>query len=126
MTKHIVTTDDAPSALGPYSQAILAGELLFCSGQVGIDPSRGEIVSNKVEEQARQVMFNLTAVLAAADMSLSNVVKTTIYLASMNDFQAVNTVYGEFFPTDPPARATVEVSRLPIGALVEIDAIARR
>ncbi len=126
MSKHVIKTDDAPGALGPYSQAILAGEFVFCSGQVGIDPSRGEIVSGKVEKQARQVMHNLIAVLAAADMSLANVVKTTIYLSSMDDFQAVNAVYGEFFPADPPARATVEVSRLPVDALVEIDAIARR
>jgi 2-iminobutanoate/2-iminopropanoate deaminase len=126
MSKRSVHTDSAPKALGPYSQAVTAGDWVFCSGQVGIDPSAGRITATDVVGQARQVMKNLEAVLMAAGSSFAHVVKTTIYLASMDDFQAVNAVYGEYFPSDPPARATVEVGRLPVGALVEIDAIARR
>ena len=112
-----VHSDDAPAALGPYSQAIDCGDLVFCSGQVPIDPATGELVASDVADQARRVMMNLQA---------DSIVKTTIYLASMDDFQAVNGAYAEFFKESPPARATVEVSRLPIGARVEIDAIARR
>ena len=119
-------TDGAPQALGPYSQAIDCGDLVFCSGQVAIDPGTGAIVASDAAGQTRQVLKNLEAVLAAANLTLDDVVKTTIYLASMDDFQAVNEVYAGFFADDPPARATVEVSRLPIGARVEIDAIACR
>ena len=121
-----IHSDKAPQALGPYSQAIEAGDLIFCSGQVAIDPARGALVNGDVAAQTRQVMKNLQAVLAAAAADLDDIVRTTIYLQSMDDFQAVNGVYAEFFGENPPARATVEVSRLPIGALVEIDAIARR
>ena len=124
--KKRIHTDKAPQALGPYCQAIASGNLVFCSGQVAIDPSAGRIVADTVEDQTRQIMHNLEAVLAAADVTLDDVVKTTIYLASMDDFQAVNEVYAEFFSGNPPARATVEVARLPADARVEIDAIASR
>jgi 2-iminobutanoate/2-iminopropanoate deaminase len=126
MTKKIIHTEHAPRALGPYSQAVAAGEWVFCSGQVAIDPARGVITATDVAGQTHQVMKNLKAVLSEAGSALPNVVKTTIYLSSMDDFQAVNAVYSEYFANDPPARATVEVGRLPLGALVEIDAIARR
>jgi len=126
MTPKIIHTDQAPKALGPYSQAVAVGDFVFCSGQVGIDPAQGAITAADVAGQTHQVIRNLEAVLTAAGTTLSHVVKTTIYLRSMDDFQAVNAVYGEYFSADPPARATVEVSRLPAGALVEIDAIARR
>jgi 2-iminobutanoate/2-iminopropanoate deaminase len=121
-----VHSTDAPGALGPYSQAIDCGDFVFCSGQVPIDPATGKLIGGDVAEQTRRVLKNLEAVLVAADLSLDHVVKTTIYLASMDDFQAVNGAYAEFFGEAPPARAAVEVSRLPIGAQVEIDAIARR
>ena len=124
--KKRVHSDDAPHALGPYSQAIDCGQFVFCSGQVGIDPDAGEIVSADAAGQARQALKNLQAVLAAAELTLDDIVKTTIYLASMDDFQTVNSAYAEFFGQTPPARATVEVSQLPAGARVEIEAIAHR
>jgi 2-iminobutanoate/2-iminopropanoate deaminase len=124
--KKAIHTDQAPEALGPYSQAILSGDTLFLSAQVAIDPAHGKIVADDVDGQARQVMTNLEAVLTASDMAFGNVVKTTIYLASMDDFQTVNGIYGDYFDTDPPARATVQVAALPLGALVSIEAIARR
>lgn len=120
----VIATEKAPGAIGPYSQAIRAGNLVFCSGQIALDPATGELVDGDVSAQTRQVMDNLAAVLAAAGSSLARVVKTTIYLADMNDFQVVNGVYGERFSADPPARATVEVSRLPKDVAVEIDVIA--
>jgi 2-iminobutanoate/2-iminopropanoate deaminase len=121
----VVATKNAPAAIGPYSQAIRAGELVFCSGQIALDPNTGEVVgAGDVAAQTRQVMDNLSAVLAEAGCGFEAVVKTTIYLANMGDFPAVNQVYGERFPDSPPARATVEVSRLPKDVLVEIDAIA--
>jgi len=126
MTKKVVRTDEAPKAVGPYSQAVAAGDYVFCSGQVGIDPHAGSIVATDVAGQMHQVMKNLDAVLRAARVTLDNVVKTTIYLSSMDDFQTVNEIYAGYFGDAPPARATVEVSRLPLGALVEVDAIARR
>ncbi|RMH38906.1 MAG: RidA family protein [Deltaproteobacteria bacterium] len=120
-----IATDRAPAAIGPYSQAIRAGNLLFCSGQIALDPATGELVGgDDVAAQTRRVLDNLQAVLDAGGAGWHSVVKTTIYLANMDDFAAVNAVYGERFGTDPPARATVEVSRLPRGARVEIDAIA--
>jgi len=123
--KQIVSTDSAPGAIGPYSQAVRAGDFLFCSGQIALDPSSGSLVGEgDVATQTRRVMDNLAAVLAAGGASFASVVKTTIFLADMNDFSVVNGVYGERFPSDPPARATVEVSRLPKDVLVEIDAVA--
>jgi 2-iminobutanoate/2-iminopropanoate deaminase len=124
MDKYIVTTERAPGAIGPYSQAVGFGNLLFLSGQISIDPDTGEIVGDDAAEQTKQVMKNLHAVLDAANCTFENVVKATIYLANMNDFAAVNEVYSESFPENPPARATVEVSRLPKNVQVEIDMIA--
>ena len=118
-----VFTKKAPEALGPYSQAIVAGDFLFASGQIGIDPETGEVVEG-IEAQTKQVMENLKAVLAEAGADFSNVVKFTIYLNSMDDFQTVNEIYGSFLEKPYPARATIEVSRLPKDVLVEIDAIA--
>ena len=120
-----VSTDKAPAAIGPYSQAIACGDLIFCSGQVALDPASGELLDGSVADQTRRAMDNLGAVLAAAGTAFSRVVKTTIYLADMNDFVAVNEVYAEYFEGDPPARATIGVSGLPKGARVEIDCIAR-
>jgi len=122
--REIIATDDAPRAIGPYSQAIRAGNLLFCSGQIPIDPSTGEFVSGGVAEQTEQVMRNLAAVLSAGQSSLKQVVKTTVFLADMDDFTAMNEVYGRFFDENPPARATVQAARLPRDAKVEIEAIA--
>lgn len=124
--KQPIHSDRAPKALGPYSQAILDGDMLFLSGQIGIDPDTGSMVDGGVEEQTHRVVKNLEAVLDEAKMSLKNVVKTTIFLASMDDFPKVNEIYGHYFPNDPPARATIQVAKLPLGALVEIEAIARR
>jgi 2-iminobutanoate/2-iminopropanoate deaminase len=126
IVKQPIHSDRAPKALGPYSQAILDGNTLFLSGQIGIDPATGSMVEGGVEDQAHQAIKNLDAVLDAAGMSLVNIVKTTIFLASMDDFPMVNEVYGGYFSDDPPARATVQAAKLPLGALVEIEAIARR
>ncbi len=123
--RSVIATTEAPRAIGPYSQAIAAGGFVFCSGQIPLDPKTGEMIgTGDVRAQARRVMENLKAVLAAAGTSLAHVVKTTIYLADLGDFGAVNDVYGSYFSSAPPARATVQVAGLPRGALVEIDAIA--
>jgi len=124
IVKEIVATERAPRAIGPYSQAVRAGNLLFASGQIPIDPATGEFVAGGVGEQTEQVMRNLTAVFEAAGASLGQVVKTTVFLADMNDFTAMNEVYGRFFGENPPARATVQAARLPRDARVEIEAIA--
>jgi 2-iminobutanoate/2-iminopropanoate deaminase len=127
MQRQIVSTADAPQAIGPYAQGVVApaGRLLFCSGQIPLDPRTGEMVgAGDVRVQADRVLQNLGAVLAAGGASFASVVKTTIYLTDLQDFGAVNEVYGRFFPKDPPARATVQVAGLPKGAMVEIDAIA--
>ncbi len=124
MTKEIVSTSDAPQAIGPYSQAVRAGSLLFVSGQIALDPASGNLVSGDVQAQTDRVMQNLRAIIAAAGGSLNSVVKCTIYLKNMTDFSLVNETYGSYFPEAPPARATVEVSELPKGVDVEIDAIA--
>jgi 2-iminobutanoate/2-iminopropanoate deaminase len=124
-TRELVSTPAAPAAIGPYAQAVRCGDLVFCSGQIALDPASGDIVgAGDVAAQTRQVLANLGAVLAAAGTSLERAVKTTIYLANMNDFAAVNAIYAEAVGAAPPARATVEVSRLPRDVLVEIDAIA--
>ena len=117
-------TDRAPAPVGPYSQAIQVDGFVFCSGQVGLDPKTGKIVEGGVTEQARQVLDNLAAVLASAGLTLSAVIKTTIFLVDINDFATVNAVYGERMGTPPPARSTVAVAALPLGARVEIEAIA--
>lgn len=124
MKKEIVSTKDAPAAIGPYSQAIKAAGLVFISGQIPLDPASGEIAGDNIEAQTERVMKNLGAVLKAAGSDLDKVVKTTIYLTDLNDFAVVNGIYGSYFNDSPPARATVEVSGLPKGVKVEIDAIA--
>jgi 2-iminobutanoate/2-iminopropanoate deaminase len=121
----IVTTDGAPGAIGPYSQAVRSGDLLFLSGQVGLDPGTGTLVRGSVEEEAARVLENLGAVLRAAGADFQQVVKTTVYLTDMRDFEALNGIYARYFGDSRPARATVQVSGLPKGARVEIDAIAR-
>jgi 2-iminobutanoate/2-iminopropanoate deaminase len=124
LSKHPVSSPDAPKAIGPYSQAVRAGQLLFASGQIPLDPATGSLVDGDVDAQTRRVMDNLAAVLAAAGLSFANVVRTTIYLVDMNDFASVNDVYGTYFREPYPARATVQVARLPKDARVEIDAVA--
>jgi len=127
MSRQIISTSEAPKAIGPYAQAVAAraGRLLFCSGQIPLDPATGEMVgAGDVRVQTERVLQNLGAVLAAGGASFASVVKTTIYLADLQDFGAVNEVYARHFPKDPPARATVQAAGLPKGALVEIDAIA--
>jgi 2-iminobutanoate/2-iminopropanoate deaminase len=118
-----VSTDSAPAAIGPYSQAMRAGDLLFCSGQIPLEPSTGELVKEDIEGQARRCLDNLSAVAEAAGASLANAVRCTVYLTDMGDFARVNEVYAEFFGDDPPARVAVAVAALPKGADVEIDAI---
>ncbi len=122
--REAVATKDAPQAIGPYSQAIKAGGFIFVSGQVAINPPTGEIVAGGVAEQTERVMQNLAAILKAAGSDMDKVVKSGVFLKSMNDFAAMNQVYGKFFSSNPPARATVEVARLPKDVLVEIDVIA--
>jgi 2-iminobutanoate/2-iminopropanoate deaminase len=124
MNKSVVSTKEAPAAIGPYSQAIRIGELVFLSGQIALDPATGELVKGGVEAETRRVLDNLEAVLHAAGATWDSVVRTTIYLVDMADFPAVNRVYGERAGATPPARATVAVAALPRGATVEIDAIA--
>lgn len=120
----IIQTDKAPKAVGPYSQAVKVNNTIFTSGQLPIDPKTGKIVEGSVEEQTRQMMENLKNVLEAAGASLDLVVKTTLFITDIKDFQKINNIYGEYFPKNPPARATVEVSALALGAQVEADAIA--
>jgi len=124
MNREIVRTEGAPAAIGPYSQAVKCGGLLFCSGQIPLDPATGKLVTGGIAEQTERVIRNLEAVLAAGGTSLASVVKTTVYLVDLGDFPAMNAVYARFFPREPPARATVEVSKLPAGAGVEIEAVA--
>ena len=124
--RDVIVTEGAPKPFGgaPYNQAIRAAGLVFCAGQVGLDPAAGTLVDGGVEAQARRAMDNLSAVLEAAGSSIGRIVKTTIFVADLGDFAAVNAVYGSFFTADPPARSTVHVAGLPAGALVEIEAIA--
>lgn len=123
--KLIINTKNAPTPIGPYSQAVLSGGFLFCSGQIPLCPNSGQIVGTNAKEQTRQVLQNIEAVLGEAGCSFSHIIKTTIFLKSMNDFPDVNAVYAERFSQDPPARSTVEVARLPKDVLVEIEVIAR-
>jgi len=122
--KEILSTQNAPQAIGPYSQGIAAGNLVFTSGQLGLDPATGDFAPGGVAEQMPQSLQNVAAVLAAAGTDLSHVVKTTVFLQSMDDFAAMNAVYATFFPGEAPARSAVEVAKLPKGGLVEIEAIA--
>ena len=123
MDKRIVSTEKAPAAIGPYSQAVVAGGFVFASGQLGIDPETGELAEG-IESQTRRALLNLKAVLEAAGSSLEKVVRVGVFLKDIGDFPKMNAVYAEFFGQDPPARSTVQVAALPKGALVEIDAIA--
>jgi 2-iminobutanoate/2-iminopropanoate deaminase len=125
MKKHIITSDQAPAAVGPYSQAVAAGPYVFVSGQIPLN-KQGEMVQGDIVVQTVQVIENLQAVLAAAGLTLNNVVKTTVFLADLADFQEMNRVYGEFFLEKPPARSTIQVAGLPKGAAVEIEAVALR
>ena len=122
--RSVVSAWDAPAAIGPYSQAIRNGSLVFCSGQVPLDPASGALVAGGIEDQTERVLENLVAVLGAAGLSLAQVVKTTVFLVSMDDFAAMNEVYARYFTDDPPARSTVAVAALPKGARVEIEAVA--
>lgn len=124
MAKNIISTENAPKAIGPYSQAVMVKGLIFCSGQIPIDPISGELVKGSITEQTRQVLSNLAAVLEAAGSSMDRVVKVTVFLKDMNDFQEMNAEYGKWFKSDPPARAAVEVARLPRDVGIEIEAIA--
>jgi 2-iminobutanoate/2-iminopropanoate deaminase len=123
MKRTIIATDEAPEAIGPYSQAVLAGDFLFCSGQIPLDPSTGELVKEDVVGQARRCLENLEAVCRAAGASLADAVRCTVYLTDLGDFTRVNEVYAEFFPGDPPARVAIQAAALPRGADVEMDAI---
>ena len=122
--RRIVRTEGAPGAIGPYSQAVVAGGFVYCSGQIPTDPATGQFVEGGVREQTAQVLRNLSKVLEAAGSGLSRVVKTTVFLADMNDFAVMNETYAEFFAENPPARSTVQAARLPRDARVEIDVIA--
>ena len=126
MANRVVSTDKAPKAIGPYSQAIVAGDLVFVSGQIPLDPQTQQMVQGDVRAQTERVMENLSAILAAVDAGFGDVVKASIFLADLNDFAAVNEVYGKRFPAAPPARSTVQVAGLPKGARVEIDVVAVR
>jgi len=123
-SREVIATKDAPQAIGPYSQAIKAAGMVFVSGQVAIDPATGNVISGGIAEQTERVLKNLEAILQAAGTGLEKVVKTTVYLKNMSEFAAMNEVYGKFWKSAPPARATVEVARLPKDVLVEIDVIA--
>ncbi len=122
--KRCVKTQAAPAAIGPYSQAVVAGNMLFASGQLPIDPATGEMLAADIALQTRQILKNLNAILGVAGFGLGDVVKTTVFLKDMQDFAAMNEVYREFFPSDSPARSTVQVARLPKDSMIEIEAIA--
>ena len=124
MKREVISTDKAPAAVGPYSQAVRTGDFVFAAGQVAIDPAAGKLIEGDVAAQTRQALTNLSAVLGAAGSSLDRVVKMTVFLKDINHFKTMNAVYTEFFPSDPPARSAIEVAALPLGALVEIEAIA--
>lgn len=123
MERKVIRSENAPAAVGPYSQAIRVGDLVFTAGQLGIDPSTGKLVEG-IEAQTRQALQNLQAILQAAGTDLAHVVKTTVFLQNMDDFKAMNGVYATFFPENPPARSAMEVAALPLGGLVEIEAVA--
>jgi 2-iminobutanoate/2-iminopropanoate deaminase len=124
LLREVIHTDKAPAAIGPYSQAIRNGGMVYTSGQLGIDPATGKLAEGGIEPQTRQALINLATVLEAAGTGMERVLKTTVFVAHLDDFPLVNKIYGEFFNSEPPARSTVEVSRLPLGGLVEIEAIA--
>lgn len=124
--KKVIMTAQAPKPVGPYSQAILAGQTLYCSGQIAIDPKTNEVLKGSVSEEAELVMKNIGAVLSESGMSYENIIKTTIFLINMGDFAAVNEIYGKYFKADPPARSTIAVKELPKGVQVEIEVVAYR
>ncbi|OAT86107.1 RidA family protein [Desulfotomaculum copahuensis] len=124
--KEAIKTGRAPQAIGPYSQAVRTGDFLFASGQIAINPATGELVPGGIEAQTEQVMENIKQILAAAGLNFSHVLKTTVFITSMNDFATVNQIYGRYFDDTPPARSCVAVAELPKGALVEIEIIARQ
>lgn len=124
MNSHIINTDRAPQAIGPYSQGVKVGNFIFTSGQIPLDPITGEIISVDVEVQTKQVLENLKQVLESGDSDLDHVIKTTVYIKNMDDFQRINEVYGTYFKSPYPARSCVEVSKLPKGVLIEIEAVA--
>lgn len=124
MKPQIVATDKAPKAVGPYSQAVRAGEFLFCAGQIPLDPATGQLVPGGIQEQTARVLENIKAVLASQGIGLEHVVKTTVFMTNLADFAAMNEIYAKSFPTNPPARSTVQVAALPKGAQVEIEVIA--
>jgi 2-iminobutanoate/2-iminopropanoate deaminase len=126
MTRQAISTTNAPATVGPYSQAIAAGDLVFCAGQIPLDPASGELQLGTIREQTERVLRNIAAVLDAAGVGFADVVKTTVFLVDMDDFAAMNEVYAGVFPDPPPARSTIAVAGLPRGARVEIEAIARR
>ena len=126
MTKKTISTQDAPKAIGPYSQAVELDRWVYCSGQIALDPASGQLVAGDVRQQTERVLQNLKAVLQAAGCGVGDVVKTTVFLADLNDFVAMNEVYGATFSSNPPARSTIQAAKLPRGALVEIDAVARK
>jgi len=123
--KKIISTPDAPAAIGPYSQAIRSGNFIFCSGQIPLDPKSGEMVADDIGAQTRRVLDNISGLLKAEGLSLGDVLKTTIFLTDLGNFQIVNEIYGSYFNNQPPARSTVQVSALPKGAKIEIEVIAR-
>ena len=125
MNSKIILTKDAPAPIGPYSQAVLSNGFLFCSGQIAIDPKSGEVMKGSVSEQTELVMKNIEALLKASSLHFSDIIKTTIFLTSMNDFAQVNEVYGKYFKENPPARSTIAVAGLPKGVNVEIEVIVR-
>jgi 2-iminobutanoate/2-iminopropanoate deaminase len=122
--KKIISTSDAPAAIGPYSQGIRSGDFVFCSGQIPLDPKTGQMAGDDIAVQARRVLDNISGLLKSEALSLENVVKTTIFLTDLDNFQIVNDIYGSYFKSEPPARSTVQVSALPKGAKIEIEVIA--
>ena len=126
MKRQIVVTDAAPKAVGPYSQAVWAGDLLFCAGQIPLEPATGNIAPGGIAEQATRVLENIRGLLKSQGLDFANVVKSTVFLSDMNNFAAMNEVYAKYFTREPPARSTVQVARLPKDALVEIEVVAAR
>jgi 2-iminobutanoate/2-iminopropanoate deaminase len=122
--KKVISTSEAPAAVGPYSQAVRVGSTVYCSGQIPLDPKTGQIISGDISAQIRRVLDNVAAVLKAEGLTFENIVKTTIFLTNLGDFQSVNEIYGSYFTSQPPARSTVQVSALPKGANIEIEVIA--
>ena len=124
MERQTVSTQDAPAAVGPYSQAVACGRLMYTAGQLGLDPKTGKLAEGGIQAQTRRALTNIKAILEAAGTTMANVIKTTVFLQDIHDFKAMNEVYAQFFPSEPPARSAVQVAALPLGGLVEIEAVA--